>query len=335
MAACLFLPLSSLGIAFAQVPVDVRLENFTVMPSTGPVINALVRNRSSTPLQVTVRAQWPGGWKVQSPPPLSIAPGMIATAAFTIEQATDREKNAYPVTLEVEASGKVIRKEQLVAVATAPYLKPKIDGQIEDWKDAVPIEFSTGDKATSVITCWNRKQFCLAVRINGNGVLPSGNGASRNAIQFALTPSLGASPVPAGKSLRYEFVVLGEQEGVAPGFLLLRPEDDLALAEQPRPLAGLACPDVLANVIRTGDSTIYELAIPLSLMPELRATPGRAFGFSLLVHEPGSLGDLGTVMGWWPDQRNPSSWSRWEGAAFGGQPPFPSNAEFGFSSSIH
>jgi hypothetical protein len=55
----------------------------------------------------------------------------------------------------------------------------------------------------------------------------------------------------------------------------------------------------------------------------------------LLVHETGGLRDLGTVMNLWDDQRHPQSWSRWKGAAFGPTPPFDSNVEFGFSSSIH
>jgi hypothetical protein len=119
--------------------------------------------------------------------------------------------------------------------------------------------------------------------------------------------------------------------------LLLRPGDDLRLAGQPRPLEGLECREVEAVVGREGVQTCYEIAVPVSLMPELRPTTGRPFSFSLLVQDPDGTGlrDLGTVMNWWDDQRPPWSWCRWQGAAFGPTPPFDSSGEFGFSSSIH
>jgi hypothetical protein len=316
----------------APVPaqVDVRLENFTVMPSTGPVVNAWIRNRSTQPLQATIRAQWPEGWKVQSPPPVTLPAGAIGKAAFTIEKASDSQENVYPVTLEVEAGGKTDRTSQQVLVATAPYLKPKVDGQLDDWKDAVPIRFTTAGKATTVMTCWNRQQFCLAVCMEEE--------TPGTAIQFALTPRRASDNGVAGNtSNRYEFLVLRSGTASEGGSLLLKPGDDLNQAAQIRPLELLRCPEMQIAINHSGKTTICEIVLPLSLMPELRATPGRTFGFSLLVHDADGNGlrDLGTVMRLWPDQRQPLSWCRWPGSYFGTEPPFDSNIEFGFSSSIH
>lgn len=339
--AALLLAFCGAASLLAQEPVDVRLENFAVMPSTGPVVNAWIRNRTGQPLDAVVRAQWPEGWKVQPPPPLSVPPRSTAKAAFTVEQAIDVAQNAYPVTIEVEAGGRVVRSLQEGLVATAPYLKPSIDGLIEDWKDSVPIRFGIGGKGctATAMSCWNRKQFCLAVQVEDERLGASADGLRRDAIQFALTPSPagGASAMAPGPSPRYEFVVIAGAAGPAPGFLILRPTDDLNLAAQERSIDSLPCPDVQAVVNRSGNTTTYELAVPMPLLPELRATPGRSFGFSLLVHDAGRAEplDLGSVMRLWPDQRQVLSWCRWVGAAFGTQPPFDSNIEFGFSSSIH
>jgi hypothetical protein len=171
------------------------------------------------------------------------------------------------------------------------------------------------------MTCWNRKQFCVAVRAEQ---------MKAGVVQFAVAAESGEKPG------RYEFVVVApEQDGPAKCFLVMRPGDDLKLAEQSRALEGLGCGDVQAAVTRESGATCFEIAVPVKLVPELQPTPGRPFRFSLLVHETGGLRDLGTVMNLWDDQRHPQSWSRWKGAAFGPTPPFDSNVEFGFSSSIH
>lgn len=322
----------------AEEAVDLRLENFTVMPSTGPVIHAWVRNRTQTPLDLTLLAQWPQGWKVQPPAALSLAPGATGKAAFAVEQAADALVNRYPVALQAQAGGKSWRSAQEVLVATAPYLKPVIDGQLEDWKDAVPIGFSTQGRSTSVLTCWNRKLFCLAVRVEEERLGASLDGQPGDAIQFALQPLAAASPEQSPeRSSRCEFLVTTTGQEAGRGFLLLRPGDDCSLAAAPRPLAGLECPDLQTAVSHSEGATVYEIAVPLNLLPGLRATPGRSFGFSLLVHDPGGTGlrDLGSVMRLWPDRRDAAAWCRWEGASFGDPPPFDNQIEFGFSSSIH
>jgi hypothetical protein len=173
-----------------------------------------------------------------------------------------------------------------------------------------------------VLTCWNRRQFCLAVRADR---------MKAGALQFALAPAFSE------EGDRFEFVVVAapEQDGPAKCYQLLQPGDDLAIAEQTRHLAGLESDILEAHVTREGDALLFEITASAKSLPGLRPTPGRAFRFSLLVHTPEGLRDLGTVMNLWNDQRSPQSWCRWEGAAFGPVLPFDSDVEFGFSSSIH
>jgi len=308
----------------AAEPLRVRMENFIVTPSTGPLVNVHVQNRSERAVNAVVRVRWPEGWKgAPAEQTVSIGPNATAKTAFTVEKAVDVAANRYAVVVEARAGDVTVTRTQQVVCATAPYLKPQVDGKLDDWKDAVPIAFTANSKVTTVMTCWNRKQVCVAVRAEQ---------MKAGAVQFALAAESGE------KLGRYEFVVVApEQDGPAKCFLLMRPGDDLKLAEQSRALEGLECGDVQASATRDGAVTCFEIAVPVKLVPELQPTPGRPFRFSLLVHEATGAGlrDLGAVMNLWDDQRHPQSWCGWKGAAFGPTPPFDSNVEFGFSSSIH
>lgn len=308
--------------AAGEPPFQVRMENFTVTPSTGPVVNVEIRNRSEQNMEAAVKVRWPDGWKgAPEEQKVTLPPGETAKAAFTIEKAIDVAANRYPVTIEASAGDHFVTRSQQVVCATAPYLKPQLDGRLDDWRDAAPITFTTGGRATTVMTCWNRKQFWLAVRAEQ---------MNAGAVQFSLAP--GAAEHPE----RFEFVVVApEKDGPAKCCQLMQPGDDPAIAEQLRPLAGLESDAVEARATRDGTTMCFEITAPVNAIPGLRPTPGRTFRFSLLVHTPDGLRDLGAVMNLWEDRPAPRSWSRWEGAAFGATPPSDGGAEFGFSSSIH
>jgi hypothetical protein len=308
--------------ASADEALRLRMDNFTVMPSTGPVVNVLVENRSDQTLDATVQVRWPDGWKgAPVAQKVTLPPKGAATAPFTIEKAIDVAANRYPVTVEARAGDHTTTRTQQIVCATAPYLKPTLDGRLDDWRDAAPITFETAGKATTVMTCWSRRQFCLAVRADQ---MTSGT------IQFAVGPGT------SGDGGRFEFVVVvPRSDGPAKCYQLLQPGDDLVIAEKIRPLAGLECETLAARVTRDGTTMRIEVTAPVKALPGLRPAPGRAFRFSLLVHTPDGLRDLGSVMNLRNDQRSPRSWCRWDGAKFGPTPPFDSNVEFGFSSSIH
>jgi hypothetical protein len=323
---CLVAIAATLGLLESVVTADeelrLRMENFTVMPSTGPVVNVLIENCSEGAVAAVVRVRWPAGWKgAPDEQPVTVAPMTVTRVAFTIEKAVDVAANRYPVVVEARVGDVTVTRAQQVVCATTPYLKPQLDGQLDDWKDAVPITFVTAGKKTTVMTCWSRRNLCLAVRAEQ---------AKAGAVQFALAPESTEKPG------RHEFVVVAPgNDAPAQCYQLLRLSDDPKVAGRSRPLKGLACEEVQASVTRDGAAMCYEIVVPVKLVQELRPTPGRPFRFSLLLHEPGGLRDLGTVMNLHDDQRSPGAWCRWEGAVFGPTPPFASKVEFGFSSSIH
>jgi len=310
------------AVVAEDAPLRLRMENFTVTPSTGPVVGVQIENRSGKDLEAAVKVTWPEGWKgAPEEQKVTVKPGASATAAFTIEKAIDVGANRYPLTIEARSGDQVVRRTQQVVCATAPYLKPQLDGQLDDWKDAVPIDLPGEGGTTTVMTCWNRRQFCIAVRAER---------MKAGALQFVLAPGM------AGDAGRFEFVVVApEADGLAQCFQLLRPGDDPAIAELERPLDGLESDTLDARVTRDGDTMCFEIVAPAKAFPGLRPTPGRTFRFSLLLHAPDGLRDLGAVMNLSDDQRSPRSWCRWKGASFGPVPPFDGDVEFGFSSSVH
>jgi hypothetical protein len=321
-----------------------RARNFLVPPSSGPVTTIAVHNSGSQSFEGTVRADFPEGWQV-SPgrQPVQLKPGETKRIPFTIEHAVDRAANVYPVSITVEdSSGAQVRNQQ-VRCASTPYFKPKIDGKLKEWNDAIPITFSTAGQKTVVRSYWNRAQFCLAVEVEEDrliGLKKSSPESGLDAVQFALAPADSVTGGADGNtSARYEFLVAdsGAAFGKDRCFHLSKPGEAIARSRQMRPLQPLQFQEAEVAVKRKGHITIYEVAIPFKSMPSLRPTPGREYCFSLLVHDPDGTGlrDLGETMSLTDQARHPLAWSSWEYVQWKNKVPLDNKIEFGFCSSIH
>lgn len=347
LAAGLAAALAALGTAGCvsgptggpDVAVELRAENLTVTPATGPLVHVRVRNPGARPWLGTVEAAFPPAWQMnRTSHKVEIAPGQTARLAFAIERGTDAEDNADRVALKaVSAGGTEATRTQIIRVASAPYGKPTIDGAVADWADAIPVAFTAGGKKTTIRTYWNRAAFCFLVAVEEDEHRPldgpAGPGGP-DAVQIAMAPRGAATPEgPSGKDRRYEFLLAGTAAG-GRCYMLMRPEMGAGAAAEARPLAGLEWPDAQVAVARREGVTYYECALPLSAMPLIRAEPGREFCFSVLVHDDGTgLRDWGAEAGLWPSQRKPLAWCRWQGAKWPDEPPFDGKTEWGFCSS--
>ena len=211
-----------------------------------------------------------------------------------------------------------------------------IDGDLADWKDALPITFTTGGKQTVVRTYWSKKQFCLAVEVEEDQLTSleaAVDGKGMDAVFVAIGPAEAAAP--GEKPARYEFMLASSTAAANGGTCLMRKE--AAPTDAAAPVQAGECPAVKLAVKRTGKITSYEVAIPLNLMPELRPDAGREYRLGLLVQNAGGTGlrDLGEVMNLWPEHRRPHAWGNWPQINWGPQPPTDGSIEFGFCSSIH
>ena len=276
-AACRTAPVNAIPPDDAPSPptVQVRMENFLVTPSTGPVTHAVLKNQFPSTFNGTLRVEFPEGWKTTpAQHTVSLQPGETKKFAFAIERGTDRESNAYPVKITVAGNGMTSTSSQSVVCASSPYFKPVIDGDPADWKDAIPITFTTGGKQTVVRTYWSKKQFCLAVEVEeealtGREAAAGGNGM--DAVLFAVGPTEAATP--GDPPARYEFMLVSSTAAASGGVCLVR--QAAAHADPAAPVQAEECPAAKIAVKRTGKVTFYELATPLNLMPELRPDAGR------------------------------------------------------------
>jgi len=326
------------GIAWSDDPLWLRVCNFTVTPSTGPVAHVEVRNQQTTPFRGRLRAEFPTGWKVTpAEHVLELKPGETRKLPFAIEKATDNADNRYKVKLRVQGEGVAMNAEQVTLCASAPYFKPTIDGDFREWADSLPLTLVVAGKQTVARSYWNSKQFCLAVEVEEDALIgwsADQNERAFDAVQFSL------AQVDATETDHYEFLVAANPAAGASAAIccaLRKPGDDAATIAQIRPLGGLVMENALAAVVRKDKVTRCEIAIPTRFMPDLKPTAGREIRFGLLVHDPGATGirDFGALMNRWPTDRTPQGWSSWQGVRWGKTPPWNGLGEFGFCSSIH
>lgn len=329
-------------VLYGDQPIFIRAENLTVPPSTGPVIHLEVQNLKQTPCDGKVRVKFPDGWRVQSAEQaIHLAARETKRIPFAIEKATDLKANTYPFEITATVGDTEFSLNQSVVCASAPYGKPKVDGDIRDWADSIPIPFVQQERKTVVRTLWNRKYFSVFVEVEEDQLVPRRKvqQAPFDAVQFALSPRNAKAGTAVNKAERYEFLVVPSKGWGYRGkcFKLIEPGLGLSRAAQQQKLDAKEAEGAIVAVTRKKGMTYYEVSIPFSGMTKIRATEGREFFFSLLVHDPDGTGvrNLGSVMRLPPHRRTPLSWCRWKGAKWGKTIPFDSRIEWGFCSSIH
>jgi hypothetical protein len=332
------------GAAVAGEPVALRVESFTVPPSSGPLVFVDVKNLQEVPYEGSVAMKVPNGWRLApSQRRITLKPGETRRVPFTVERGLTLKSNSYPVQVAATGAGVSVVRKQNVVCASAPYFKPTIDGDPGEWNDAVPVTFITAGKKTIISTYWNRRQFSILVAVEEEkliGYTESATSGAFDAVQVAISPQdtkTGTSPDDEANRFEFLFVSTGG-EGPGKCFQLAAPGMKLAEAARSRRLAPLVYQPAQVAVGRTGSTTYYECGLSFTPMRgQIRPSEGREFCMSVLVHDPDGTGlrDWGSAAGLWPWQRNPLAWSRFAGAAWGKQPPFDNKLPWGLCSSTY
>lgn len=330
---------ASNGIEF-NTHILVRAENFTVPPATGPLTHILIRNIHDKPYTVTVQPRFPTDWQwAPKDRTVTIEPHQVKRLPFTIEKAAGVKTNIYPVEITVQSSsGKMVYQQNIVC-ASAPYFKPKIDGNFKDWSNAIPVTFITAGKKTIVNTFWSKRYFYLYVQVEEDKLYSYKKKAALiDAVQFALAPrNAVTASAPEAKAQRYEFLIVDSAGFFAKDkcFCLIKPGIALSVTKQRRSLEKLELKEAQIVVKRQGRTTHYECAIPFAVMPAIKPDVGREIAFSVLVHDPDGTGirDWGKAAGLWVEQRNWFAWCAWDPVKWPGEPPYDSKLEWGLCSS--
>jgi hypothetical protein len=334
--------LSLAGRAAAEEPVALRIESFVVAPAHSPSAVVVVVNHGQEAFEGTVRVKPPEGWQLSpTEQQVALGPGEMKRVAFIVKRGMIRESNRYPLEASVTGGGRTVTRRQEVVTASAPYFKPEIDGNTEEWKDAIPVTWTTGGKKTVISTYWNRRRFSILVAVEEDELVPFSDkpGPGRfDAVQLALSPQDAATGTsPDDEADRYEFLFVSTGSGTeGKCFLLAEPGMKLGECQADRQLEALEYDKADVAVSRNEGVTYYECSIPFSLMRDkIRPSEGREFHLSVLVHDPGGTGirDWGQEAGLGPCQRNRLAWSLWQGARWGDEPPLDNKTKWGLCSS--
>jgi len=326
----------------AEERVALRVESFTVPPSSQPLFHVTIKNLAESPYRGTIGLKPPPQWRVAPPErQVSLAAGETQRVPFTIEVGTNAESNRYVVEVSATGDGTTVVRRQNVVCASAPYHKATIDGLAKEWNDAIPVTFITSGKRTILRTYWNRRQFLLLAAVEEDELIaypPKPGTSGSDAIQIAISPQRAATGTsPDEKATRHEFLLVWTGSGtVGKCFQLARPGTRLATTRQRRELGPLEYDDANVAVVRKEGVTYYEWALPFGpLRDKIRPTEGREFFFSVLVHDPDGTGvrDWGGAAGLWPWQRNSLAWSNWHGVEWDGCSPFDNKLPWGLCSS--
>lgn len=326
----------------AEVPVALRVESFTVAPAHTPSAVVRIKNRGDGPYRGVVRVDPPEGWRLEpEEQDVALEPGEMKRLRFVVKQGAAAEENSYPIAVTATSPDGTVTRRQQVATASAPYFKPAIDGDVAEWKDAIPVTWSAGGKKTVVRTYWNRRQFSVLVAVEEEKLVgmeePSPEGTF-DAVQISLSPQGAVTGTsPDGEAVRYEFLLVPTGGGTSGRvFQLAEPGVTLAETQAARELDPLEYEDAQIAVRREGGVTYYECSLPFRPMSrQIRPSEGREFCLSVLVHDPDGTGvrDWGRAAGLWPEERNRLAWSRWPGAEWEEEPPFDNKTAWGLCSS--
>lgn len=320
-------------------PLALHVQSLLVSPASQPLVTVTAKNLRAQPVRAVVRLDLPDGWEVDpAEQTVELGPKEVDQLTFKTAGGTNLEANRYPVKVNAALDdGAKVEHTQSIVVASAPYYKPKIDGAIDDWNDAIPITFFAGEKKTVIATYWSRRKFALLVGVEEDKLLQPNEQGPRDAVQFALAARDATSPeTPDGKTQRFEFLLVPGQNGEAGCYQLAEPGMSAGQLAEPRSLDNLTCEKADVAVHRDGQMTWYECSLSMRPMrDEIRPSEGREFRFSVLVHDPDGTGvrDWGVAAGLWSCQRNRLAWSNWPGAAWGDKPPMDSKLPWGMCSS--
>jgi hypothetical protein len=325
----------------ATEPVALRIESLTVSPAQVPSAVVVVQNRSGESYDGRLELEAPVNWKLEPEyQPIHLAPGATQRIFFLVKRATNRPDNRYPLMARVRGSGGETRRQQQVVVASAPYFKPKIDGSVDDWKDAIPVSWTTAGKETVVRTFWNRRRFCLLVEVAEDRFAAWQDHAQTtpcDAVQLAISAEDSVTPNSlAAKANRFEYLLVGGEGGQSHCFQLAGPDTEVAATRRPQDLSQREVPDAELRVWRDSGRTYYECSLSWQPIREyIRPSEGRSFCFSILVHDPDGAGlrDWGQAAGLWTWQRNALAWSDWANASWGEEPAFDNKTSWGLCSS--
>jgi hypothetical protein len=253
--------INSTVFAFLLVAVvhgaEVKVRNFTVNPSTGPLG------------AVDVYGDWKGSVMLTPPEGWTIDPQTVkiegANTPYRVVKAAENKANQYVFGVTIDGKA----QQQTVCVASAPYGKLVVDAKADKlWQDGIPLDWKTDGKNTVLRMFWNEENLYLAVEMDG--------GLKSLQYGFGFIKKNGTK-------------VYHEFETDAQGKTSELTIEDGKLIKKAVTAKSL-------SALEKG-ITICEIELPMEAVEGIRFDAGREFYFSLIVQDSeGKIRDLGERM---------------------------------------
>jgi hypothetical protein len=244
-------------LAAAAGGAEVKIRNFTVNPSTGPLGGVEAFGDWKGPVTLTP----PEGWVID---PLTVTvDGKVAP--FRVVKATENKANQYAFGVTIDGKA----QQQTVCVASAPYGNLVIDAKPDKlWQDGIPLSWKSNDKNTTFRMFWNEENLYLAVEMDGG----------LKALQYGF-----GFIKKNGTKVYHEFET--DAQGKTSHLTL----EDGKLIKTAVTAKALSAADK--------GVTICEIELPMEAVEGIRFDAGREFYFSLIVQDSeGKIRDLGERM---------------------------------------
>lgn len=326
-------------------PVTMTVKPFLAPISQSPPIRVEVTNELNVPVSGDLQVRPPKEWtlsknRVDFGP---LEPGATTVVSFPVSQAVVAPDNRYEVTVLAAKKltdlpwqvGWNTRFTQTVSVAAAVRGTPRIDGDLSDWTDALPLPLNTkeavspyapeafkkawtpGNVSAVAYVMWDDQNVYFAAKVTDNFHSQQSSAENPYAFPFdgdSIQLALGVDAQdpnklksPTSPSYRRGLVFDTDYECAlsltpkGPEFYVLHtPETGYQTYYPTNPDIGLGLyKDINLAVVRDDikETTTYEVAIPWSLMPQVDRTKPVRFGFIVNDRDRGNSKE-----GWleWP-----------------------------------
>lgn len=244
---------------------------------------------------------------VAQPHSLIVASQSTGSVDALIKQFARSPENQYQVELRaIAGDGTTISRNIVLSEKCATHGTPRIDGDLSDWKDAVPLHLDRAEQAVGIVPWmdwnlsaiyylkWNEQNLYFAARVRDNvhnQPNPGENMWEGDSWQIALASEISTATRRGGRS---------DGSGVA------APSEPMAhclgLCVDNRGVPhtwiwqGGGDPHKIEIAVRrpSKDELTYEVRIPRTLLDPLDLKPGEKFRFSVLLND----NDGGGRAGW-------------------------------------
>jgi len=161
------------GVMTGTTPVELVLNDFTTPLQAGMPLPLTVHNVLTMPLKGTITVKTSDGLVLaQNTIPVALKPGERLTVPATLGACTPNAGNGYRVAVTFDSPRGTASCTEVVHVACATHGTPVIDGNLDDWQDALPVIVPGGaQKLDSTFATWYIHKLDELKTVDGTGAV--------------------------------------------------------------------------------------------------------------------------------------------------------------------